>query len=241
MSTAAYTYSHKTIALFEHAKSMQIELGAKSETCQVIPNGIRLERFSQVAELDDQSETCNIGAIVRVVPIKDIKTMIYSFELVKKVLPQAKLYIIGPYDENPEYYAECQELIERLGCEDIIFTGKVRVEEWMGKLDMVILTSVSEGQPFVLLEAMAAKRPVISTDVGCCKEIIEGTYDTFGRAGMVASVMNPKSIATAIIKLAQDRAGMKEMGNNGYNRVKSAYQQQDFLKNYIKLYEEVIG
>ena len=241
MSAAAYSYSDATISLFEHAKTMQIELGAKSEVCKVIPNGIKIERFKEVGELAEQSDELIIGAIVRVVPIKDIKTMIYSFELVKRMMPKAKLYIIGPYDENPEYYEECQQLIERLGCKDIIFTGRVKVEEWMGKLDLVILTSVSEGQPFVLLEAMAARRPVISTDVGCCREIIEGNDDSFGMAGMTVSVMNPQAMATAMIKLGKNRKLMKEMGNNGYQRVKNYYQQSDFLRNYAQLYEEVMA
>lgn len=239
MSASAYQYNDVTISLFYHAKQMQIELGAQKQKCRVIANGIDVEHFSQVAELSSNKESLVIGGIVRVVPIKDIKTMIYSFNLVKRELPDARLLIIGPYDENPEYYQECLELIERLDCEGIEFTGRVDVSKWMEQLDIVLLSSVSEGQPFVLLEAMAAKRPVISTDVGCCREIVEGIEDDYGQAGLIVPVMNPNLMANAIVKLGKDRRLMRQMGENGYNRVRHYFTKKAFLNHYDTVYSEV--
>ena len=181
-----------------------------------------------------------VGAIIRVVPIKDIKTMIQSFALVKAQRPDAILYLIGPYDEDPEYYEECLELIETLDCPDIEFVGRVNVAEWMERLDMVILTSISEGQPFVLLEAMAAKRPVLSTNVGSCKEIIEGYQDEFQDAGVVVPVMNPSKIAAGILKIGSSLEGMRQYASEGYARVAKYYQDKDFLASYEKLYEEMM-
>ena len=90
---------------------------------------------------------------------------------------------MGPSDEEKEYAKECLELVELLGVEDVIFTGKVDVTEYLGRMDMTILTSISEGQPLTILESFAAKKPVIATDVGNCRGLIYGEGDSFGEAG----------------------------------------------------------
>ena len=132
-------------------------------------------------------------------------------------------------------------MIKTLDCRDIEFVGRVNVAEWMERLDMVILTSVSEGQPFVLLEAMAARRPVLATNVGSCKEVIEGYQDEFGPAGVVVPVMNPPQIAAGILKIGSTPEKMREYAREGYARVSKYYRDTDFLEAYRNLYEEVTG
>lgn len=237
---AAYQEADRVISLFYGARKIQISLGAKEKKCFVIPNGISMQRFAAIPPISDEPHPLAVGAIIRVVPIKDIKTMIYSFNLVKEKRPDAILYLIGPYEEDPEYYKECQELIKNLECKDIHFIGRVNVTDWLGRLDMVILTSISEGQPFVLLEAMAAHRPVLATNVGSCKEIIEGFPDEFGSAGEVTPVMNPARIARGILRIGESTAHMRELAENGYKRVDKYYRDSDFLKNYENLYQEVV-
>ena len=236
---AAYESADRIVSLFYGARRTQIALGAPEEKCSVIPNGINMERFAHIREIPEETHPLSIGAVIRVVPIKDIKTMIYSFSIVKQERPDALLYLIGPYDEDPEYYDECLELIENLQTKDIVFTGRVNVAEWFGRLDLVILTSVSEGQPFVLLEAMASRRPVLSTNVGSCQEIIEGFPDEFGKAGEIAPVMNPSGIARGILKIGKDVKTMRAYAENGNARVRKYYQESDFLTRYRILYEEV--
>src|SRR5699024_5907749 len=115
----------------------------------------------------------------------DLKTMIYAFALVRAKRPDATLVMIGPTNEDPDYFEECKDLIAGLGVEGITFVGRVDVAAWYGKLDILLLSSISEGQPFVVLEAMASKRPVVSTDVGSCRELIEGIGDGVGPAGEI--------------------------------------------------------
>ena len=235
----AYHSADRIVSLFYGARKIQISLGAPAEKCSVIPNGVNVDRFAHIEPLPLQSDTFSIGAVIRVVPIKDIKTMIYSFNLVRLKRADAKLYLIGPTDEDETYYRECTELIENLGCENIEFVGRVDVAKWLGKLDLLILTSISEGQPFVLLEAMAAHRPVLSTNVGSFSEISYGFPDQFGKCGRVVPVMNPSAIAQGILEIGKSRQQMREMAENGYRRVNRYYRDDDFLKNYRSLYEEV--
>lgn len=238
---AAYQEADRITALYYGARRMQISLGADEKKCCVIPNGIKMARFTGIPQISEIPHPLTIGAVIRVVPIKDIKTMIYSFNLLKESRPDAVLYLIGPYDEDPEYYQECLKLIANLECKDIYFTGRVDVAEWMGKMDMLILTSISEGQPFVLLEAMASHRPVLSTNVGACMEMIKGSPDEFGPAGEVVPVMNPARIAKGMLEISKSVEHMRELAENGYRRVDKYYRDSDFLEKYWKLYQEVVA
>lgn len=239
MCRGGYTHADRVISLFHGARYTQIQLGAPEEKCSVIPNGINMARFSVVPPIPEEPHPLAVGAIIRVVPIKDIKTMIQAFALLRLKRPDARLYIIGPTDESPEYYRECLDLVKNLECEGIEFVGRVNVVEWLPKIDIVILTSISEGQPFVLLEAMAARRPVLSTNVGSCREIIEGYDDPYGPAGVVVPVMNPPRIAEGILEVCKDTATMRAFAENGYARVSALYQDQDFLDRYRTLYQDV--
>ena len=236
----AYQEADRIVSLFYGARRIQISLGADPEKCSVIPNGINMNRFSGIPPIKEEPHPLAVGAIIRVVPIKDIKTMIYSFDLVKNSRPDAILYLIGPYEEDPEYYKECRDLITNLHCKDVHFVGRVNVTDWMERLDMVILTSISEGQPFVLLEAMASHRPVLATNVGSCKEIIDGFPDEFGSAGEVVPVMNPSRIAKGILNIGESVEHMHELAENGYRRVDKYYRDTDFLNSYHTLYKEAM-
>ena len=86
--------------------------------------------------------------------------------------------------DDEDYAKECYALVEELQLKNLIFTGRVDVVQYMQKLDFTILTSISEGQPLSVLESMAARRPCVTTEVGCCRELLEGAPgDTFGIAG----------------------------------------------------------
>lgn len=239
MAKIAYEKADRIISLFYGARDLQIAAGADYKKCQVIPNGIKLSRFQNIEPIKDDGHPLTLGGVIRVVPIKDIKTMIYAFEGVKRKVPDARLYLIGPTDEDPDYYKECLELIKNISCPDIEFVGRVNVAEWYGKLDIILLSSVSEGQPFVILEGMASKRPCVATNVGSCEELIWGNEDGFGQAGEVVPVMNPNLMAKAILKMAENRDYLRTMAMNGYNRVLKFYQEEEFLLAYTNLYEDV--
>lgn len=159
LSAAAYTYADQVITLFERNREIEIELGCSAGKIRIVPNGIETSG-KMIAMEESEADQIRIGAIVRVVPIKDIKTMIQSFALVEREMQNVHLYIMGPTDENPEYYEECLALCDRLNLQRVYFTGMVSVQDWLPKLDILLLTSISEGQPLAILEGMAAKKPL---------------------------------------------------------------------------------
>lgn len=166
LSDAIYSKADCITSLFSKARETQIALGCDAKKCRVISNGIDYESFSNIPfEKDDW---INIGAAVRMAPIKDIKTMIYAFYEVSSQMPNVRLYIMGGVDDKA-YAEECYALARKLKLENLIFTGRVDVKEYLKKMDFMILTSISEGQPLSILESMAAGKPCVTTDVGCCK------------------------------------------------------------------------
>ncbi len=240
MSALAYERADTVTSLYEHARQLQIGLGCPEEKTAVTPNGIDLKRFEKLSGKKAEDEGfVNIGAVLRVAPIKDVKTMIRAFAFAKEKNEKLRLWIMGPLDEDKEYAEECFALVEALGAADIIFTGRVDVREYMGRMDFTLLTSISEGQPLTILESFAAKKPVIATDVGCCRELIYGDGDGYGTAGILTHIMNTAEIAAAICELAEEKALCAHMGECGYQRVKNRYRQEQMEEAYEEIYERI--
>ena len=162
--------------------------------------------------------------------------MIQAFAFAHAEMPNLRLWIMGPNDEDPEYAQECYDQVEMLGIDDIIFTGRIDVREYLGRMDMTILTSISEGQPLTILESFAAHKPVIATDVGNCRELIYGDDDGIGAAGILTHIMNLQEITSAILELAKNDKLRAQMGENGYRRVTSRYKIEDMRETYRKIY-----
>jgi glycosyltransferase involved in cell wall biosynthesis len=241
LSRCAYTYADQVITLFNQNKKIEIELGCREEKIRIIPNGIDIRAYQDIKQKDPTDPFINIGAVLRVVPIKDVKTMILSFALAKEQNPTLKLYIMGPYEEDQVYYEECKKLVESLQVKDIVFTGNIKVKEYIGIMDILLLTSISEGQPLALLEGMACRKPLITTDVGSCRELLFGIDDDFGPAGVVLPVMDYEKIGQEILRLSQDEPLRVEMGRNGFNRIASLYTLERFISGYKKIYQAYEG
>ncbi|WP_342567583.1 GT4 family glycosyltransferase PelF [Psychrobacillus sp. FSL K6-4046] len=241
LSNSIYEAADQVITLFDRNKEIEVELGCPEEKIVIIPNGVEISSYSDLQGAEDE-DVLRIGAIVRLVPIKDIKTMIQSFGLIEKEISNVELFIMGPTDEDDMYYRECLQMVNTLGIKRIIFTGMVDVKEYVGKMDILLLTSISEGQPLAILEGLASKKPFVATNVGGCKELILGSKgDNYGQAGFIASVMNYEEIASYILQLCNDKKLRETMGSNGFNRVKNNYKRSSFITGYRELYLSVGG
>jgi glycosyltransferase involved in cell wall biosynthesis len=239
LSEAAYSGAQVVTSLFERARKTQIEMGCEASKCRVIANGIHYDEFA-VVKPREEDRYVNIAAILRIAPIKDVKTMLYAFAELKKHFGPARLYIAGPEDD-PEYARECHELVDRLRIrDDVNFMGTIRVTEHMHKFDFTVLSSISEGQPLSVLESFAAGRPCVTTDVGCCKELINGVGpDQEGPAGLCVPPMQPQSLSQAMEVLCVNRALREAMGKAGKHRAEKYFQHTDMIRNYQAAYDEV--
>jgi glycosyltransferase involved in cell wall biosynthesis len=118
--------------------------------------------------------------------------------------------------------------------------GTINVLDYMGDFDFTVLSSISEGQPLSVLESFAAGRPCVTTDVGCCKELIYGEgEDHFGQAGYCVPPMQPHALARAMEDLCRNSARRLQMGRTGKQRAEKYFRHEDMIRNYLDTYDEV--
>lgn len=231
-----YDTCGELIALYQANNDVQMRLGACPTKLLTIPNGIDASRFSKLQDLRDPERPL-IALLGRVVPIKDIKTFIRAANAVYQRVPSARFVILGPVDEDPEYARECQELVESMPARDVItFAGRVNIQDWMPKIDLLVLTSLSEAQPLVILEGGACGIPVVAPDVGSCKEMLEGRASGDLPGGIVTPLVNPEATADAIIRILTTPGLRDEMGRNLKLRVMADYDHTSIISRYRELY-----
>jgi glycosyltransferase involved in cell wall biosynthesis len=123
------------------------------------------------------------------------------------------------------------------------FTGRVDVKTIYPRIDVMALTSISEGLPLVILEAFAAGVPVVSSEVGACRELLEGRLPAdraLGASGLVTGLADPAATARAILTLAQDGGLREEMARAARARVSAHYQEADLIRRYREIYADLL-
>ncbi len=238
-----YNAADLIISLFDGARQIQIGLGAAPEKTRTIPNGVDLKALSKLRVDRKDGVPWVVTLIGRVVPIKDIKTFINAMKVVVQSMPDVQGWVVGPTDEDPEYYSECIRLVEALGLsESVRFLGRRDIHEVLPASGIVTLTSVSEGMPLVVIEAFAAGVPVVTTDVGSCRQLIQGGPDDadirIGAAGEVTPIANPRALAVAYIRLLSDVEYWKRCREAGIKRVESYYTMDRFIDAYREIYRD---
>lgn len=245
LGLTAYHHASDIVALFEGNRLRQVDDGAPTERTKVIVNGIKLPRFDEALKNRPFTPPPVVGLVGRVVPIKDIKTFIRTIRGALEIIPNLEGWIVGPTEEDPDYVHECKLLIESLGLQNNIkMLGMQNVVEILPKLGAMVLTSISEAQPLVLLEAMASGIPCIATEVGACREIIDGMPGDdakLGSAGLVVPIANPAATADAIVNLLNDEQRWHEMGDIGRQRVERYYDEEMMYNSYRQLYQKAIS
>jgi len=240
----AYKGADRITTLYGANQSFQRALGASEDKLAVIPNGIDLKKFAAIIP-QRTSWRPTVALIGRVVPIKDIEAYIAAAAIVRRAIPEVQVLVIGPTDEDEDYYALCRRRVAELGLEDtVLFTGKVNIIDYLPRIDILVLTSISEAQPLVLLEAGAAGIPCVTTDVGSCREIIEGAADeqpNLGMGGRVAPPMDADAIGAAIVELMTDEALRLACGENLRRRVERYFTSEISAGRYARLYHELVA
>lgn len=242
LSKICYEMSDDITALFQLASQSQREYGADPRKQSIIPNGIDIAKLKAFRHHKSHT-TARICFLGRIVPIKDIKTFIRAIKALTSNITNLDVWIVGPLDEDPEYAAECQRLVESFNLESLIhFKGKMTLADVLPQVDLIVLSSISEGMPLVVLEAFAAGIPVVATNVGSCEELIDGVGEAdmaLGKAGKIVKIASPKALAEAILSML-DNTTWSKASVAATQRVERYYDLSMMMNAYHKLYAKYL-
>jgi glycosyltransferase involved in cell wall biosynthesis len=163
-------FTHKIITVSESIKNDLVVLGISSHRIEVIPLGFELDRFLNICPRDNSA--VNIGIVGRLVPVKNHRLFLEAAaEVIKSISknkPRFKIIGDGELRNELERYAHKLNIntyVEFLGWQK-------EPSAIYSDLDVVCLTSVNEGTPVSLIEAMASGRAVVTTDVGGVRDLL---------------------------------------------------------------------
>lgn len=227
------------IAISPEIRDELLKMGiGQSNQIRVIPLGFELKPLLAVSErsmvlresIDLDGDVFLIGILGRLVPIKDHRTLLEAMHR----LPQVHLAIVG----DGELRTELEELASELGVnERVHFTSWwMNVAEAISDLDIVVLTSRNEGTPVSLIEAAAAGKPVVATDVGGTRFVVEE-----GVTGLLVPPASPQALARAIKTLLDDPPLRAAMGQAARVRVQKRFNSARLLSDIRALYLDVLS
>ena len=238
----SYAAATEITALYAANQSFQRILGAADEKLLVVPNGVDVARFSELAPVEHEEPT--IAFIGRVTPIKDVQTFLDVADILRKQFPTLRALVIGPMDEDPDYAEACINEAQSRGLDSVVtFTGPADVRAHLARIDVLVLTSISEAQPLVVLEAGAASVPCVTTDVGACREMLEGALGGHDHppGGIVVPVGASEEMAAQIGTLLADPDLRRSYGANLHERVTTHYRAEVIADSYRALYARTLA
>ncbi len=233
------------VTLFETNRQRQIQDGADPAKTRCISNGIDVPRFAALRSLRPATCPPVVALVGRVVPIKDVKTFIQAMFLARKTMPELQGWLVGSMDEDPEYAQECQQFARSLELIEphMQFLGHRSVDALYPQIGLIVFSSISEGQPLVLLEAYAAGIPAVVTDVGALREMVQGANPedrALGPAGRVVPMAQAQTMAEAILALMRNPASWLAAQASAMARVERFYDARLMDDQYRALYQRLI-
>lgn len=210
--------------------------GADPERIAVAHSGIDPGGFS--AETPEPAVPTLVW-VGRLDPLKDVETLLRGFRLVVDKLPDTKLRLFDSTPRGNEWYRDqCLALVEQLDLRDSVhFEGRVAdIADAYAAATVVVLTSISEGFPYTVIEAMMAGKPTVSTAVG-------GVAEGVGTTGLLVDPRDPVAFASACVELLRPDAALRreELGRAARDRALRLFTIERFLDRYRDLYIEVGG
>ncbi|NUP15307.1 MAG: GT4 family glycosyltransferase PelF [Streptomyces sp.] len=208
--------------------------GADADKIRTVYNGVDPHAFPHAGPEPPVPTLTWCG---RVDPIKDLETLLRAYAMVRAELPATRLRLFGPVPPGGEAYRTgLEKLAAELGVTDgLTFEGRItEVRRAYAAGHLVMLSSISEGFPFSIIEAMSCGRTTVSTDVG-------GVREAVGDTGLVVPPREPEKMAAAALTLLRDDERRLELGELSRQRVIDRFTLRRSVDNFRTIYQELAG
>ena len=220
--------------------------GFPRDKIQVIYNGVNPDDFDNLKSADENDTRESVRRefgiaddafvliqVARLDSIKDHATALNTINVLRNDFPDVRLIIVG---DGPERGVIEQKIQEDNLSHQVVLTGaRQDISRLIKGADLFLLTSLSEGIPVTFLEAMAARLPIVSTNAGGCREVVEHQ-----KTGYLEPIQDPVSLAAAVKALIINKSLRIKFGENGRLRCEEFFTQRAMHDAYRKLYESIL-
>lgn len=207
--------------------------GVPPAKIKVIYNGADPSKFHPTSPVQkERLQVMNMGLIF---PLKGQLDLIQAAVIVREKIPDVEFIFYGKASDE-DYFAQCQELVRKHNLESTINFAGFTSEPWRAysEADVVAMSSISEGFPFAIVEAMLSGATIVATDVGGVREAIADT-------GLMVRASRPEQMAEAILKLLllppEERASY---GKQALDRSLKLFTQKTFLSEHLDTYYKLL-
>lgn len=209
--------------------------GAAKDKIKVIYNGVDHTLFTPRPKPDHLKNIPTVVAAARIFELKDIITMIKACDVVRKTVPNVKFLVYGNKTDVPEYTEKCERLIDKLRLRENFELAGFHPSPHLiySEGDISVLSSISEGFPFTVIESMSAGVPVVATDVGGVSEALDDM------SGLICKPRDTEDIGNKVVKLLLDRPLRERMSKHARQRVLENFTIQEFISKYQEVYKEL--
>ncbi|MEV0737334.1 DUF3492 domain-containing protein [Streptomyces sp. NPDC050549] len=235
-----------------HTRRWQERCGADRAKLRMVHPGMEASRFAEVGEAPDRADPDTLVWVGRIEPAKDLISLLHAFAEIRKEEPKARLRMVGAPAgaEGAAYLGHCRALAAQLFPDEAegvhaVGDNPVSFEEIGGPEaptlaeayaagTVIVLSSVVEGFPIGLVEAMFCGRATVSTDVGAVVEVIGGT-------GLVVPPRNPRALAEACVSLLRDPERRERLGAAARARALELFTVEQNIAAFHGIYLEVVS
>ncbi|MFI7409093.1 DUF3492 domain-containing protein [Streptomyces sp. NPDC049627] len=252
LATETYTRAALITPGNGHARRWQERCGAERGKLRTVHPGMDASPFAEVGESPEGADPDTLVWVGRVEPAKDLVSLLHAFAEVRKEEPKTRLRIVGTPSgaEGAAYLGHCKVLAAQLFPDEAegphtVGDNPVSFEEIGGPEipsladayasgAVTVLSSVVEGFPTGLVEAMLCGRATVSTDVGAVVEVIGGT-------GLVVPPRNPRALAEACVALLRDPERRDRLGAAARARALELFTVEQNVAAFHGIYLEIVS
>ena len=240
-------YSTGIIAISERQKFELSEIHkiCPAEKISVIPLGFDLSRFYENKEQNRittrntwniKEDEIAIAIIGRLAPVKNHNLFLNALQtVVHKSTRKLKVFIVGDGGEKAELMAKVKSEFGDFA-DSIIFTSWIpQIAAFNHGMDLICLSSLNEGTPVSLIEAQAAGVPVVTTDVGGVRDVVQDK-----ETGLIVSGNDPDSFAAAMLELIENEKKRLIMSQNGRKFVEDKFHYQRLVNDMKQYYRKLL-
>jgi glycosyltransferase involved in cell wall biosynthesis len=217
----------------EPHRVVKIYNGIETDEYRISNEEVVCRKSSLKEELDLENDVSVVGAIGRLVWQKGFEYFIEAIPNVLKKIPEAMFLIVGEGELKEKLKVKSEKLKVK---DSLIFTGfRDDIKEILQSIDVLVMPSLLEGLPMILLEAMAMEKPIVATDIDGIKDVLDN-----GKTGLLVPPKDPEALSEAIVNLLIQRDKAYQMGKKARTVVNEQFSVDTMVEKVEEVYQELL-